>query len=192
MYKKGFLAEDSSWERTDLFFSSRSTTALDPRTTLRLPASAISRGFAFAARLGHAQSRRCHKFLAMSQESTGQRKLELISWRKRHENIQRNDRRNWNCVFRTQKLPGFDLTRKVINVKERAFPQCPVWFLITNISITVHFFSILTFSNTGVEFSLLRTRSTSRTRSDAQKSLSSTSLRVNPRQESLSDNEMLD
>ena len=31
---------------------------------LRRPASAISRGFAYAARLGHAQSRRCQKFLA--------------------------------------------------------------------------------------------------------------------------------
>ena len=51
-------------QRELISFSSRSTTALDPRTTLRRPASAISRGFAYAARLGNAQSRRRQKFLA--------------------------------------------------------------------------------------------------------------------------------
>ena len=35
---------------------------------MRRPASAISRGFAYAARLGQAQSRRSQKFLAMENE----------------------------------------------------------------------------------------------------------------------------
>ena len=46
MYKKGFLAEDSFLRKGLLLFSSRSTTALDPRTSLRRRASAISCGFA--------------------------------------------------------------------------------------------------------------------------------------------------
>ena len=45
--------------------SSRSTTAFDPRTTLRRRPSAICCGFAYAAWLAHAQSRTCQKFLAM-------------------------------------------------------------------------------------------------------------------------------
>ena len=61
MYKKGFLAKDSSLERTDLFFLHDRPLHWIPAQ----PASAISHGFAYAARLGHAQSRRCQKILAM-------------------------------------------------------------------------------------------------------------------------------
>ena len=50
-------------ERQLIFFSSRSTTTLDTRTSLRRPRSAISCGF--AAPLAHAQSPTCQNFLAM-------------------------------------------------------------------------------------------------------------------------------